>query len=395
LDEFETFVIDINIVKSKVFVLMLAFCGVLAGCSSSSSSSDSAPTTPLLEDTTIELNGSTAMKLDTPPPSASDSALRPVPFSSPDIIEFSADSPARIELGYRTPVALSTLYLSVDGESGHMQVPVSETAEGNQAGSDLKSLILFITIDNATSGTPYCYRLQVSDTSALISDASEICLVLGETDVLTERLIYLSDFESNSSISTLSLDTGNITNIGQTGFNLTDIAFLNDRLYGVTFSQLVEIDASTADATIVGSLGISGVNGLEGRDDTLYASTISGEIFSINPLDATTEFLVDLPAGTGSSGDLVFEDGGSRMFGTVRQGGIASDLLIEVDLANSTTQLLGEIGFNNVWGLVHARDQLVGLTISGEFLLLDSTDGQGVFVEQTNALSASGATLAP
>jgi hypothetical protein len=84
-----------------------------------------------------------------------------------------------------------------------------------------------------------------------------------------------------------------------------------------------------------------------------------------------------------ASGDLVFLDG--RLLLTAFRPDDDFDVLAEVDLDAETTEIVGSIGADCVWGLaVHDRT-LFGLTCDGELLEIDPNDGSGHVVNTLTA----------
>lgn len=70
---------------------------------------------------------------------------------------------------------------------------------------------------------------------------------------LAAPVLWVNDTGGN--IGTVDVATGTVTVIGNTHQTLVDIAFDPDgNLYGITFTQLFQINKTTAAATLVGNL---------------------------------------------------------------------------------------------------------------------------------------------
>jgi hypothetical protein len=188
--------------------------------------------------------------------------------------------------------------------------------------------------------------------------------------------LYFSTLETSSRIGTFDLATGQTTYIGSTGVYLTDIAFLGDRLYGVTFTSLYEIDQTSGTAKQVAALGgMGGVNSLAGRNGTLYAATTAGEFLTIDPQRGTVA-RSQLGNGFKSSGDLAFLSDGTLVL-AANTGGPGSDELVRVDVGSGSASQIGSIGFGGVYGLALVDGKLIGLTAGGDVLVIDPATGAG------------------
>lgn len=127
-------------------------------------------------------------------------------------------------------------------------------------------------------------------------------------------------------------------------------------LYCITFTDLYEIDRSTADATFVGNLmdGIVIVTDMNAFDiDTAgvaYAASISGNFYSVDLTDGSLLFRSNL--GHTSAGDLAYHTQSGKMYWTslscpgcspVRNG------LWKIDLVTNTATFIDSTGFLNVF----------------------------------------------
>ena len=98
----------------------------------------------------------------------------------------------------------------------------------------------------------------------------------------------------------------------------------------------------------------------------------------------------------GSSGDIVYvRDAGA--FATVTHPSYSTDVLVEVMPSTGQAVVIGETGFNEIWGVAYWTGRVFGFTNSGQFILINVTTGQGTLVE-TSGHSFWGAgvtTVAP
>jgi hypothetical protein len=130
------------------------------------------------------------------------------------------------------------------------------------------------------------------------------------------------------------------------GVVMTDIAFdPSGNLYGLSFTGLYSINATTAVTTLIGSHGIFNGNALVfGTDGTLYGA--SGTTTSLFTINTTTGFSTNLGImGFRSGGDLAFNGGNLYL---------ASDnnRLVRIDLVNlGSTFAVGDFGVTGVFGL--------------------------------------------
>jgi len=90
---------------------------------------------------------------------------------------------------------------------------------------------------------------------------------------------------------------------------LTDIAFApkGDKLYGVSFTTLVGIDALTGATTSIGDIGYDGVNALAfSNTGVLYAATLYGDFLRLNTTTGQGTWIGSYGSGMSSTGDMVF-----------------------------------------------------------------------------------------
>ncbi len=248
-----------------------------------------------------------------------------------------------------------------------------------------------IEIPASLDNSSFCAIISVSDSNQSISDVTQICFEI-RPDARKERLIYFADFSVNSTLSTLDFNTGQVENIGLTGYELSDIAFLGNNLYGITLGgALISIDLNSGEGTFVGNSNSTNVNALEGRGNLLYGATTNGEFISIDPITAEGSTIGFLGHNATSSGDLIFDASNDFLYATLEVSGSLSDQLATIDPLTAETNLIGDTGFDSVWGLVLIRNQLIGLSTNGDFIIINPNSGISTLIENTAAFNAGGA----
>jgi hypothetical protein len=203
---------------------------------------------------------------------------------------------------------------------------------------------------------------------------------------------------------------GNFTRInaaGRTQFlnNVTDIAVdARGRIVGLTFTQLLEIDARTAVCTVIAPLPADAdFNGLswlraEGGAEILVATGLDGRVFRLDPTTGAASVLGQLGGALQSSGDLV----SVASYGTLvtLRGAPADpanlrppgpDLLARLDPVTGAATVIGPTGFSKVWGLGFWGNRVFGFTVTGEFILIDPRTGAGTLVRREGAFPFWGA----
>lgn len=157
-------------------------------------------------------------------------------------------------------------------------------------------------------------------------------------------ILWLSTGGPNQ-LATVDVATGGTTLIGNTNVFLTDIAFdPSGNLYGIDFNSLYSVSQSTAQATLIGSLGAhSGTaNALVfGADGTLYMA--GSTLYKVN---TGTGASTALGSGIGfqSAGDLAFV--GGQLFMAA-----SNNHLVKIDTTTGTGGDIGNIGVAGVFGL--------------------------------------------
>jgi hypothetical protein len=226
-------------------------------------------------------------------------------------------------------------------------------------------------------------------------------LVVGFSHAFADPLTWVQD--SNNNIGTVNLSTGAVNIIGNANIStsLLDIGFDdNGNLYGIGGARATQtygffsINQSTAQATLIGTTGVQGLNALAYSNGTFYAaSNQNANLYSVNPATGATTLIGQIGGGGfTSAGALAFFNGSLYFAATTTFGSEGSEtsnsLLIKVDPTNpaNSTQI-GSIGFPGVRALAVANGVLYGFSapyMNGppgtQIISIDAITGAGTFV---------------
>ena len=178
---------------------------------------------------------------------------------------------------------------------------------------------------------------------------------------------------------------------------VTDIAVDRGRkIIGLTYSQVLNIDAATGDCTVLAPLpmgdrfnGLSWIRAEQGPE-MLVASSFDGSMFRIDPATGAATRLGELGTGLQSSGDLVSVASHGTLM-TVHGRAMPTDQLARIDPATGVATVIGPTGFQKIWGLGFWKKKVFGFTQTGQFLLIDPRTGAGTLVKNFPAFPFWGA----
>ncbi len=215
----------------------------------------------------------------------------------------------------------------------------------------------------------------------------------GETQSLpwefTTQNANSSNLYYDDSYSLYSIDSNSLyeTFMGDIGFgNVTDIAFnQSGELYGCTYGSLLRIDPNTGAGTLIGSIGFE-TNALAfDNNGKLYGATIYGEFISINVVTGSGTYIGSFGGDLRSSGDLIFSPDG-RLYATVKYSySNTYDFLAVINKSNGIASIIGNIGYNYVYGLAFdKKNNLYGFTDDYELLSVNTSTGIGTFLGYLN-----------
>ncbi|GIV70075.1 clostripain-related cysteine peptidase [Caldilinea sp.] len=229
----------------------------------------------------------------------------------------------------------------------------------DDASGSVQSQVIFEVIPNQT------YYLEVADYGS--PGGGELHLTLR-----ADPLLFVN---SPTDLYVLNLTTGSVTHIGSFGTygQMTDIAFLGNKLYGVSFDTLYSISPSDGHAIAIGNIGYSSVNSLEAINNTLYAATGDREFLRVNEMTGQGTLVGRFPSGQTPAGDLAFLSGTLYI---VFDG--SPDRLGTVNPSDGSTSIVGSIGYEGVLGLAGVGSSLYGVTEDyGRILRIDISTGTG------------------
>ena len=191
----------------------------------------------------------------------------------------------------------------------------------------------------------------------------------------TSRLLSTSASE----IGTIDPTTGIFSLLGNASTSYNDIASApNGDLFGVSFNSLYKVDPATGTSSRVGSLGIS--TKMESLAFTssgnLYAAGNS-EFYSINTATGAASLVANIP-GFKSSGDLLYDNASGRFLATSDAPYPTKDSLYSIG-PNGDATVIGNVGFDSVWGLAIANGTLYGYTSNRLQIIIDPVTGVGTF----------------
>ena len=226
-----------------------------------------------------------------------------------------------------------------------------------------------------------------------------ITALLGAGTAFAGPITYVHDAPSdpgNGRLGTLDVKTGEVSIIGNTGVELTDIAVdSSGSLWGTSFTNLYQINENTATATSVGnySKDINGMNALAfGNNGDLYAAdATTSNLYTLDTLDGSETSLGDM--GFYSAGDLEFNANSlylsacDNAFFSNTQCDDSSLVNVVANTPSDSTKI-GSLGVDGMYGLATAgnNDNLYGVAGSSVYSVSTSTGAA------TNGVAFSGAT---
>jgi hypothetical protein len=191
------------------------------------------------------------------------------------------------------------------------------------------------------------------------------------------KTVYAITFSSNSALYRMNPRSHTVAFKGRTGVELTDVAFRGKTLYAISFTNLYRLSTTTGASHDIGVLGVSDANALiaQPRSNTLYGAGQDGDFFKVNPRTGHVTIIGMFGNGLGSSGDLVFAHG--HLYASVFNSSSPTSLLATVNVHTGAAKVVGDTGFDNVYGLVAGTGALYGATFSGDFLSVSPRTGRG------------------
>jgi hypothetical protein len=209
------------------------------------------------------------------------------------------------------------------------------------------------------------------------------------------QAVFIGD--SSGYLYTYDISSNSNTQIGYGGVGAWyDIASnpTDGELYGLAYNagyeKLFSIDKLDGSTAAIGNALGNFINGLTfDSSGTLYASG-SSFLYTIDLLSGNATSVGS--TGFQSSGDLAFDSSGN-LFMSATGGTNGSDRLISIDTTLSTGYLgsvVGNIGFDKVYGLNFTGSTLYGFTQDMETISIDTGTGAGA-LSANNSIAAWGA----
>jgi hypothetical protein len=201
----------------------------------------------------------------------------------------------------------------------------------------------------------------------------------------SRRFLNLFASTSSSTVGSIDPTNGTVSLLPNSNITLTDIASYTDNdLFGITFNSLYRIDPNVGTFAFVGNLGVFGVNGLGFTSSgALYATGGSG-FYTVDLTTGNATLIADI-LDFSSSGDLAYDATSGRFLATSQNG--TTDALFSIGLSGDA-QFIGNIGFQNVWGLIVNNGTLYGYSGQNQ-IVIDPTTGVGTFNQFVTGVSGS------
>ncbi|WP_051339959.1 hypothetical protein [Planktothrix agardhii] len=198
---------------------------------------------------------------------------------------------------------------------------------------------------------------------------------------------------ASSIIGTLNEQSGTVDPLGKFAgiasvpLGLNDIALSNDgKIFGITSNKLYKINPDSGSALEIGSLNASGINmnALAFSPSNILYALGGSNLYTVDTSTGAATKIATLGSGFSSSGDLVF-DATNNLFLATSNGSI-NDSLFSVSLTGQATKI-GDIGFNDIFGLSFEGSTLVGFTGDNKRITIDPATGEGTFDSNITGLS--------
>ncbi len=214
---------------------------------------------------------------------------------------------------------------------------------------------------NVTVGDPFCYGTHVTSDTKITVDASDSGEFLGEgRDIFYGYMAYdPGSTIPEGPIEFPSDDPGAVTSIAPTSSNyfIAGACWADGTWYGVEYggygdNNLWTIDPSTGDMTVVGSYGVSNLNGLAYDPSTQTMYGASGEsLYTVDPSSGATTYVGDFNTGYTDVMIGIACDSSGNMYG-VDIGTSYNNRVWAIDTATGDATLIGQTGLD----LYYAQD---------------------------------------
>jgi|GEM_PF-1499976 len=205
---------------------------------------------------------------------------------------------------------------------------------------------------------------------------------------------------SDGIISQVNLETGEATPLVNTALDeaLGDIAISNT---GVVYANslsaeggnnfVYKVNVFSKKVTPIGDANANNLAGLAFNTDSdqLFGSSFAqgsnpGSFYSLDTSTGLATLIAQIP-NFSAAGDIAYNPNTKTFFATSTTPTNSTLFSIALD---GTAQEIGDIGFENVYGLIYTDNTLYGLTSDGQQLTLDTSTGVGTFKNDVTGLAA-------
>ncbi len=176
--------------------------------------------------------------------------------------------------------------------------------------------------------------------------------------------------DSFNNLYTVDVATREATLVSTPSVLFWDIAFdAEGNLFGVSNNgSLYTIDPPTGSTTLIGSTGRTTNSLVFGVDGSLWAAG-TGALYELDIETGEATLAVDL-GPFASAGDLAFDTSGNLVLSTSQRS------LIRIDTDLQSYQVMGDLGFFDIFGLARSEDgSMFGITSSNQLLTVNPSTG--------------------
>jgi outer membrane protein assembly factor BamB len=195
-----------------------------------------------------------------------------------------------------------------------------------------------------------------------------------------------------------------LIHIGEFGLGeedlVTDLAVTRDGdVYAISSDNVFAVDAETGHATLTtgfdGGLNV-GMTFLDSGE--LLVAEKNGTVRRLDPDSGEVTMVGVFGGGYGTAGDLVAVSDGTMYAIAEDLDGADGDpnILVTIDPASGEVdQVIGPIGFADVFGCAYARGHVYAFTKGGDIIEVDRTTGAGTLKRSYPDLTFWGAGVSP
>jgi len=195
-----------------------------------------------------------------------------------------------------------------------------------------------------------------------------------------------------------------LIHIGEFGLGeedlITDLAVTPEgAVYAISSDNVFEVASDTGEASLTtefdGGLNV-GMTFLDSGE--LLVAEKDGTVRRVDPESGDVTMVGKFGGGYGTAGDLVAVSDGTMFAIAEDLDGEEGDsnVLVTIDPAAGTVdQVIGPIGFADVFGCAYARGHVYAFTKGGDIIEVDRTTGEGTLKRSYSDLTFWGAGVSP